>query len=93
MKLSHSGNNDIDGPEPPNGTPQTKYVLPGQPTGWAAMADKMREYDQDKVQDVKEDIDTLLVFVRLSHVPYYCYRSYHRYKGGFVFRGIDRFCR
>jgi hypothetical protein len=67
MDLNHLGSNDIGGPEPLNQIPQTKYVLSGQPKGWAAMADKMRAYDQDKVQDVKEDIDTLLVFVRISH--------------------------
>ena len=34
--------------------------------GWAALVDKYREYDQTRIQDVKEDIDTLLVFVRTS---------------------------
>jgi hypothetical protein len=48
-------------------TSQVKYVLSGQPTGFAAMADKMREYDEEKVKDVKEDIDTLLVFVCSSY--------------------------
>ena len=36
----------------------------GNPTGWAAMAKTIREVDEDKVMDYKEDIDTLLVFVR-----------------------------
>lgn len=43
---------------------KTQYVLSGQPTGWAAMANIVREYDEEKMKDVKEDIDTLLVFVR-----------------------------
>ncbi len=34
------------------------------PTGWAAMSKTIREVDEDKVKDYKEDIDTLLVFVR-----------------------------
>jgi hypothetical protein len=41
-------------------------VLPNQPTGWAAMAENMRAYDEDRVKDVKEDIDSLFIFVRLS---------------------------
>lgn len=41
-----------------------KVELVGQPSGWAAMADKVRDYDEDKVKDAKEDIDTLMVFVR-----------------------------
>lgn len=41
----------------------TQYVLSGQPTGWAAMASVVRDFDEEKVQDCKEDMDTLLVFV------------------------------
>ncbi|KAI0688607.1 hypothetical protein BC835DRAFT_302945 [Cytidiella melzeri] len=44
---------------------RTQYVLSGQPTGWSAMAKLIREYDEDKVRDCKEDIDTLLVFAGL----------------------------
>lgn len=49
-----------------------RYVLSGQPTGWAAMATKVREFDEERIKDTKEDMDTLLVFVRrlrmlLSH--------------------------
>ena len=43
---------------------QTKYVLAGQPTGWAAMAREVRDCDEEKVRSSKEDVDTLLVFVR-----------------------------
>ncbi|KAI0089544.1 hypothetical protein BDY19DRAFT_109447 [Irpex rosettiformis] len=43
----------------------TKYVLAGQPTGWAAMDKAIHEYDEDKVKDCKEDIDNLLVFAGL----------------------------
>lgn len=43
---------------------QTRLVLSGQPTGWTAMARSVRDFDEEKVRDCKEDIDTLLVFVR-----------------------------
>jgi hypothetical protein len=33
-------------------------------TGWHTMAKAVRDLDEYKVRDVKEDIDTLLVFVR-----------------------------
>lgn len=46
-----------------NPPPDVRYVLAGQPTGWAAMAETVRAYDEEKVKDTKEDIDTLLVFV------------------------------
>ena len=42
---------------------EVKYVLSGQPTGWWAMSKDVREFDVEKVQSCKEDIDTLLVFV------------------------------
>ena len=41
-----------------------RYVLSGKPTGWSAMATEVRNYDEERVKDTKEDIDTLLVFVR-----------------------------
>ncbi|KAI0683949.1 hypothetical protein BC835DRAFT_1294492, partial [Cytidiella melzeri] len=46
-------------------TSDVRYVLSGQPTGWAAMAETVRTYDEEKVKDTKEDIDTLLVFAGL----------------------------
>lgn len=42
---------------------KTRYVLSGQPTGWAAMPKVAQDFDQEKIQNCKEDIDTLLVFV------------------------------
>jgi hypothetical protein len=33
-------------------------------TGWSAMAKIVREVDEQKVKDYKEDIDTILLFVR-----------------------------
>ena len=42
---------------------KTQYVLSGQPTGWAAMAKVVRKFDEEKVHNCKEDIDTLLVFI------------------------------
>ena len=37
-------------------------------TGWARMYDLVRQVDKDRVADIKEDIDTLLVFVSFSFV-------------------------
>ena len=34
-------------------------------SGWSAIAQTVRDVDEAKVKDCKEDIDTLLVFVRL----------------------------
>ncbi len=39
---------------------------PGQSTGWAAMSKDVREFDEEKVQNYKDDVDTLLVFVSTS---------------------------
>ncbi|KAI0776468.1 hypothetical protein BC629DRAFT_1290528, partial [Irpex lacteus] len=38
---------------------------PGQSTGWAAMSKDVREFDEEKVQNYKDDVDTLLVFAGL----------------------------
>ncbi|KAI0776463.1 hypothetical protein BC629DRAFT_1290537, partial [Irpex lacteus] len=38
---------------------------PGQSTGWAAMSKDVREFDEEKVQSCKDDVDTLLVFAGL----------------------------
>ena len=45
--------------------------LVGQPAGWAAMANNMKEFDAEKVANVKDDIDSLLVFVRIPSLPIY----------------------
>lgn len=42
---------------------KTQYVISGQATGWSAMAQHVRDFDEEKLRDCKEDIDTLLVFV------------------------------
>ena len=34
--------------------------------GWARLADMYHKYDEDKIRDAKEDIDTLSVFVRVT---------------------------
>ncbi|KAJ3527246.1 hypothetical protein NM688_g8154 [Phlebia brevispora] len=36
-----------------------------RPTGWAAMAKTVRDKDEEKVEDCKDDMDTLLVFAGL----------------------------
>ncbi|KAI0819042.1 hypothetical protein BC629DRAFT_1466084 [Irpex lacteus] len=58
----------------PDETSKVKYVLSGQPTGWAAMAKEVREFDEEKVKSCKEDIDTLLVFCHYSRL-FFFYRS------------------
>lgn len=57
-----SGNQHNAGIDP-RPEPEVKYVLSGQPTGWAAMEKEVRDFDEEKVKSCKEDIDTLLVFV------------------------------
>ena len=42
---------------------EVRYVEVSPPSGWQTMAKTVREVDEDKVKDCKEDIDTLLVFV------------------------------
>ncbi|KAI0088766.1 hypothetical protein BDY19DRAFT_145576 [Irpex rosettiformis] len=37
----------------------------GKPTGWSAMSKVVRDFDEEKVKECKEDIDTLLVFAGL----------------------------
>ncbi|KAJ3551483.1 hypothetical protein NM688_g4679 [Phlebia brevispora] len=39
-----------------------RYVSVSGPTGWAGIAQTIRDVDEDKIKDYKEDIDTLLVF-------------------------------
>ena len=34
--------------------------------GWARLADMYYKYDEDKIRNAKEDINTLLVFVRVT---------------------------
>ncbi|KAI0738747.1 hypothetical protein BC629DRAFT_1300105, partial [Irpex lacteus] len=48
-----------------NDTREVRYIWTGQATGWGAIAAHMREYDEEKVKAVKDDIDTLLVFAGL----------------------------
>ncbi|EKM50876.1 uncharacterized protein PHACADRAFT_69516, partial [Phanerochaete carnosa HHB-10118-sp] len=42
-----------------------RYVEVSPPAGWQTMAKTVRGFDEDKVQNCKEDIDTLLVFTGL----------------------------
>ncbi len=42
------------------------YVVSEMSTGWTEMTRTVKEVDEGKVKDCKEDIDTLLVFVRWS---------------------------
>ncbi|KAI0758598.1 hypothetical protein BC629DRAFT_1295748, partial [Irpex lacteus] len=42
-----------------------RYVLTGKHVGWAALYSMIKETDEGKVRDAKEDIDTVLVFAGL----------------------------
>ncbi|KAK7684417.1 hypothetical protein QCA50_012364 [Cerrena zonata] len=42
-----------------------RVQLEPERTGWARLYDLVRQFDKDRVEDVKEDIDTLLVFAGL----------------------------
>ncbi len=44
-------------------TMNTRFSAVGMPVGWAAIAKTVRDIDEDKIRNCKEDIDTLLVFV------------------------------
>ena len=50
------------------GASQTRYIqrvqIEPDRKGWTGLVDMYREYDEMRIKDVKEDIDTLLVFVR-----------------------------
>ena len=48
--------------------PNAQANFYGKPTGWSAMSKVVRDFDEEKVKECKEDIDTLLVFVsRTQH--------------------------
>jgi hypothetical protein len=53
---------------PVSNLPPGADLLHNVGTGWSAMARIVREVDEQKVKDYKEDIDTILVFVRCPHV-------------------------
>ena len=61
-------------------------------TGWTVMAKTVRDIDEGKVKDCKEDIDTLLVFVSLGIIiareltDLTC-------TGRLIFSSVDRVCR
>lgn len=51
-------------PEASTQTQVDRVILNGQLTGWAAMAQAVRKHDEEKIDDCKDDINTLLVLVR-----------------------------
>ena len=62
--------------------PETKYVLSGQPTGWAAMSKEVREFDEEKIQNSKDDVDTLLVFVSIPLRYHYALLTHNEFYTG-----------
>ena len=65
-----SEHNKQDGPKGEVDKVQRVRIEPER-TGWARIYDLVRQVDKDRVADIKEDIDTLLVFVRLFCPVYY----------------------
>lgn len=45
---------------------QDDHLQNGTRDGWAKISKLLRQYDERKIQNCKEDIDTLLVFVNMS---------------------------
>ena len=58
-------------------------------TGWARISDLLRQNDEMAVQDVKEDIDTLLVFVRRYHEYFHTSYPQHPHTGLVHFRPVS----
>lgn len=61
-------------------------------TGWAKLSDLIHHKDKDRVEDVKEDIDTLLVFVGSPWVSMLSCRHSHSHNsiGWIVLSGDNR---
>lgn len=66
---------DVQNRSQGQGTPEVKpdpalvaalTAAVGQPTGWAAIEKAMTDYDREEIGGYKEDIDSLLTFVRCS---------------------------
>ncbi|KAI0093777.1 hypothetical protein BDY19DRAFT_274419 [Irpex rosettiformis] len=60
--------------------PTVKTVqIVGQATGWAAMAEDIRDYDENRVKECREDIDTLMTFAGLfsAALTAFLVESYH----------------
>ncbi|KAH9849593.1 hypothetical protein C2E23DRAFT_888082 [Lenzites betulinus] len=59
-RRQHASSHGNDHSHHPHGSP-----IPGSSEAWAACARALREFDEDMIQDWKEEIDTLLVFAGL----------------------------
>ena len=60
---------------------QRMHIEPDR-KGWAGLVDMYRVYDESRIKDAKEDVDTLLVFVRtflcLSVPQFLMFAGFHR---------------
>ena len=63
-----SEHNTQDGPKVEVDKVQRVRIEPER-TGWARIYDLVRQVDKDRVADIKEDTDTLLVFVSPLFYP------------------------
>lgn len=70
-----------------------RYVQAASRATWEGMAKTVREVDEAKVGDCKDDIDTLLVFVSITRTSVLFIRvlqALTRPPGRFVLRGVVR---
>ena len=58
----HSGPSPEKGDGSPSTAAQTVHVI-GQSTGWAAMSKDIRNYDENRIKECRDSIDTLMTFV------------------------------
>ena len=72
-----SEHNTQDGPQDEVDKVQRVRIEPER-TGWARIYDLVRQVDKDRVADIKDDIDTLLVFVSSLMYAQISKLTYHR---------------
>ena len=72
-----SKHNTQDGPKDEVDKVRRVRIEPER-TGWARIYDLVRQVDKDRVADIKEDIDTLLVFVSSLLYAQSSTLTYHR---------------
>ena len=71
---------------------QDRRLHTGTRDGWAKISKLLRQYDERKIQNCKEDIDTLLVFVRISYPKNHIWANIGM-QGRVILGRTDSFCR
>ncbi|KAK7687968.1 hypothetical protein QCA50_009187 [Cerrena zonata] len=62
---THSHQHREEFTSPPRTEEVSRVQIDSEHTGWARLSDLYHKYDKTRIQDVKEDVDTLLVFTGL----------------------------